>query len=80
MLCCNKTACKTCVLTKMSQFNAEGTIQDAKEITGNFCCAMCECKTYCSPGVDKQLPISINEIVLDMLDEFDEMIPVTCDL
>jgi hypothetical protein len=30
MLCCNKTACKSCVLTKMSQFTAGGTIKDAK--------------------------------------------------
>ena len=30
MLCCNKTACKSCVLTKMSQFTADGTIKDAK--------------------------------------------------
>ena len=79
MLCCNKTACKSCVLTKMSQFTAGGTIKDAKQITGNFKCTICECEKYCPPGGDKQFPISINELVLDMMEEFDDMIPVTCD-
>jgi hypothetical protein len=40
---------------------------------------MCECEKYCTPGGDKQSPISINELVLDMMEEFDDMIPVTCD-
>jgi hypothetical protein len=40
---------------------------------------MCEKEKYCTPGVEKQLPIQINTTLLEMLDEFDEMLPVTCD-
>jgi hypothetical protein len=63
----------------MSQFTADGTIKDAKQITGNFKCAICECEKYCPPGGEKQFPISINNLVLDMMEEFDDMISVTCD-
>ena len=79
MLCCNKTACKTCVLTKMSNFTAGGTIKDAQEITGNFKCTICECEKYCPPGKKEQFPITVNEFVLEMMEEFEDMIPVTCD-
>ena len=79
MQCCHQTACKTCVLTKMSQCTAERSVLEAKEITGTFKCSLCQCEKYCPPGIDKQLPISINKFVLEMLDEFDDMLPVTSD-
>ena len=52
MLCCSKTACKSCVFTKMSQYTADKTIDQAHEITGNFKCCMCEKEKYCPPGGD----------------------------
>ena len=73
------TACKTCVFTEMSKFTAGGTIQEAKEITGNFKCTLCKHEKYSLTEIDKQVPIKINIELLEMLDEFDENLPVTCD-
>jgi hypothetical protein len=40
---------------------------------------LCDCEKFCLPEFDKQFPIKPNIFVLEMLDEFDGMLPVTCD-
>jgi hypothetical protein len=63
----------------MSKFPTGGSIKGAKEITGNFKCALCQREKYCPPEYDKQATIKINKTFLELLDEYEEVLPVTSD-
>ena len=80
MLCCTQTACKTCVLAKMPAKTIWGSIENSTQIMGEFKCHFCESSKYCPKGFDKYAEIHVNKTVLEMLQKFDDMLPVCCDL
>ena len=79
MLCCQETACKACVLKKMSSYTGEGTIKDATKIIGEFKCSICQATKYCHQETDFEFPLKVNKCVQDMLDDISELLPVTSD-
>ena len=79
MLCCQKTTCKTCVLSKMSTFTGVGNIKWASKITGSFKCSICQATKYSPKGSDSDFSLQVNEFVQEMLDDISEILPVTSD-
>jgi hypothetical protein len=77
MLCCQETACKTCVLKKMSTYTGEGTIKEATNITGDFKCSLCQASKYSPDEVDYKFPLKVIKSFLGMLDDISEVLPVT---
>jgi hypothetical protein len=77
MLCCQETACKTCVLKKMSTYTGEGTIKEATKITGEFRCSLCQATKYSPDEVDYKFPLKVNKSLFGMLDDISEVLPVT---
>ena len=51
-----------------------------ESIGDNFECKFCKAKVYSPPGagVNKHVSLYINRFALDMLDEFDGLISVSC--
>jgi hypothetical protein len=79
MLCCQNTACKTCVLKKMSNYIGSLSIKEATKITGEFKCSICKANKYSHKEADFQFPLKVNKSFLEMLDDISEVLPVTSD-
>ena len=46
---------------------------------GKFNCSFCQCKVYGPKSLDKNLPLSINDVFLDFLDSQEAHLPIYCD-
>ena len=79
LLCCSKTACKTCVFTQMTTVNTGQSVDEASKITGEFKCKLCECNKYWNNENDKQLPVKVNEALKELIDDFTEALPILSD-
>jgi hypothetical protein len=40
---------------------------------------LCQSKVYAPPGVEKHVPITINDIVLELIDTCENFLPIYCD-
>ena len=76
MICCKKTACQSCVDKVMSKssLNSEGLIPD-----GKFECSLCHSKVYAPKNHQKNIPLSVNEFALDLIDTYENFLPIYCD-
>ena len=72
MQCCAETACKNCVLFKMTTNDEAKAQQDAKEmLISNFECALCKKKHFSPKGLETNLPVQVNLFALKSLEQYD---------
>ncbi len=57
-----------------SSLNSEGLIPD-----GKFECSLCHSKVYAPKNVKNNVPLSVNEIVLDLIENVENFLPIYCD-
>ncbi len=76
MLCCRKTACQSCVDKVMSKSSLtnDGIIPD-----GKFSCSLCQSKVYALKDGKNNVPLSVNEALLDLVDSSENFLPIYCD-
>jgi hypothetical protein len=58
---------------------SNSTLKDGVIPDGKFNCSFCQSKVYGPKNVDKNLLLSINDIVLDFLDSQETYLPIYCD-
>ena len=58
---------------------SNSSIKDGIIPDGKFNCSFCQCKVYGQKNLEKNLPLSINEILLDFLDSQETHLPIYCD-
>ena len=76
MMCCSKTACQSCVDSIMckSSLTSDGLIPE-----GKFECSLCQSHIYAPENVEKHLRLTINDYVLDMVDNCEKFLAIYCD-
>ena len=73
MQCCGETACKHCVLFKMTTNEEANTQKDPKEIlVSNFECSLCKKKHFSPEGLETNLPVQTNKFVLKLLEQYED--------
>ena len=68
----NSSFTNKCVLFKMTKNDEAKAKQDAKDmLVSNFECALCKKKHFSPNGLEANLPVQVNKIILKQLEQYE---------